>query len=200
MPVLTVFRTLRRPALKYPRFFLFQMNQNTHYLDGSMIYGSNAMKAASLRKMARGKLLTVSENGEEYLPISVGPQSEKSAIGYRSGDPRANQHPHQTAMYTLWVRQHNRLAKELSRINPQWDDERLYQEARKVVVAQIQHITYRHWVPMVLGEKYSSSRGIAIQSKGFSTAYDKEIDPRVSNSFATVGLRFVNSMLQSQLK
>lgn len=54
-------------------------------------------------------------------------------------------------MHTLWFREHNRIASELLHINPHWDGDILYHEARKVVGAMIQHITFEHWLPKILG-------------------------------------------------
>lgn len=57
-----------------------------------------------------------------------------------------------TAMHTIWLREHNRIANELKELNSHWDGETLYQEARKIVGAEMQHITYTHWLPNILGE------------------------------------------------
>lgn len=54
------------------------------------------------------------------------------------GDSRASEMLELACMHTLFVREHNRLAIGLKRLNPHWNGERIYQEARKIVGAMIQ--------------------------------------------------------------
>ena len=65
---------------------------------------------------------------------------------------RVNEHPNLGVTHTVFLREHNRLAAELvGRLDPTWDDERLYQEARRILTAQMQHITFNEWLPIVIG-------------------------------------------------
>lgn len=68
-----------------------------------------------------------------------------------TGDTRVNTELNLVVIYTVWHREHNRVARELHSINPHWSDNILYQEARKIIIAEIQHITYKHWLPIMLG-------------------------------------------------
>lgn len=134
---------------------LFKVNQATHFLDGSQIYGSTYRKSTALRSFIDGKLEMLVSNERNYLPISQNPTedcqiSSSNSFCYRSGDSRVNFQPQLTIMHTLWYREHNRIAELLAKLNSQWDDETLFQETRRIVIAEMQHITYNEWIKEVL--------------------------------------------------
>lgn len=68
------------------------------------------------------------------------------------GDVRVEENPQLSAIHLVMLREHNRIARKLKLLNPTWDDEKLYQETRRIVVAELQHITYNEYLPAMLGE------------------------------------------------
>lgn len=70
---------------------------------------------------------------------------------YIAGDVRATQTPQLALMHSLFYRLHNRCAKELHKINPSWNDEKLFNEARRITIAIYQSMTYNEWLPYYLG-------------------------------------------------
>ncbi|XP_034232901.1 peroxidase-like [Thrips palmi] len=174
-----------------------QLSGSTHWIDASFVYGSSEATAQRLR-VFRGGLLRVRPTALGDFPPDVA--NPKAACGqhpcYDTGDPRTNQTPMLAGLQTLWLREHNRVASTLSALNPHWDDETLYQEARRVVVAEWQLITYRDWLPWLLGQDRVRERGLAPTGPCARSEYRADVDPRTANDVTTAGYRAIHSMVQ----
>ncbi|CAK6438013.1 unnamed protein product [Pipistrellus nathusii] len=178
-----------------------QINSLTSFVDASMVYGSDVSLALRLRNRTNFHgLLAVNQrfrdNGRDLLPfdnLNEDPclLTNRSARipCFLAGDARSSENPSLTAMHTLFMREHNRLATELRRLNPRWTGDQLYQEARKIVGAMVQIITYRDFLPKVLGQAR------ARRTLGRYSGYCPNVDPRVANVF-TLAFRFGHTMLQ----
>uniref|UniRef100_A0A8C7BBH8 Lactoperoxidase n=1 Tax=Neovison vison TaxID=452646 RepID=A0A8C7BBH8_NEOVI len=177
-----------------------QINQLTAYIDASNIYGSSERESQILRDYSepRGLLRTGLPwvpSGKPLLPFSSGPPTEctrpeqdSRSPCFLAGDHRANEQLALTAMHTLWFREHNRVATELSALNPHWDGDTLYHEARKIVGAQLQHITYSHWLPKILGEP-------GMKMLQDYQGYNPNVNAGIINSFATAAFRFGHTLI-----
>ncbi|XP_046846471.1 eosinophil peroxidase-like [Xenia sp. Carnegie-2017] len=167
-----------------------QINVNTAYIDGSMIYGSTDNLALRLRDTNDRALLATS--GDDLPPIDNTQLGEPlnlcENLGscFLAGDVRVNEQAALAAMHTLWVREHNRIATGLRNINPFWDEEKIYQEARKIVGALVQQITFKEWLPILIG------RNALPRYK----RYRPKIDPGISNEFSTIAFRLGHSLVR----
>lgn len=115
------------------------------------------------------------------------------------GDDRVNVHPQLAVIHTVWHREHNRIVDKLAMLNPDWSDEILYQEARRIVIAELQLITYKEWLPILLGRRYTRAIGLTV-GNNYSHSYNSDDEPAVSNEAATAALRFLNSLMQGKLR
>ena len=166
-----------------------QLNQISAFLDGSVIYGSDEERAAALRTFEGGKLKT---SAGDLLPFNEGGLDNAGGpfdTLFLAGDVRANENAALTAMQTLWVREHNRLAEDIAAENPDLTDEEIYQQARAIVRAELQVITYNEFLPALLGKDALSEY----------TGYDPTVNPGISNLFSTAAYRLGHSMLPTEL-
>ncbi|XP_029468653.1 myeloperoxidase-like [Rhinatrema bivittatum] len=178
-----------------------QINVLTAFMDSSQVYGSDDRLASILRNNSNQLgLLAVNtrftDRGLAFLPFDTMPEdfceltNRSSGIPcFLSGDPRTSEQPGLTALHTLFMREHNRLAAELKRLNPQWDGETIYQEARKIVGGMAQKITYKDYLPLLLGSQAMS------QFLPRYRGYNESVDSTVSNVFS-LAYRFAHTSIQ----
>ncbi len=123
----------RKDDIQIIALFLF-FSQITSFADGSNVYGSDLCEMRELREFQGGRLNTTKQfhGGKDLLPLTTenAECKAKSGFCFEAGDARNSEQPVLASIHTIFMRQHNTLADELSRLNPQWSDETLYQEAR----------------------------------------------------------------------
>lgn len=163
-----------------------QVNQITSWIDASNVYGSDMTRANALRTFSGGKLATSTGN---LLPFNTGGLPNAggtSASLFLAGDVRSNEQSGLASTHTLFVREHNRLADQIATANPGMSDEDIYQQARKIVGAEVQIITYNEFLPALMGSAAPSP---------MSLGYNDSINPNIMNEFANACYRVGHTML-----
>ncbi|MEM9056236.1 MAG: peroxidase family protein, partial [Pseudomonadota bacterium] len=170
-----------------------QENEITSWIDGSMIYGSDAERALALR-VGEGSPFLATSSGN-LLPFNTAALS--NAVGFvrdptslfLAGDVRANEQVGLATMHTLWVREHNRIAQALVDSNFSLDPEAVFQQARRLVIAKIQKITYEEYLPALHGADPLPPYA----------GYNPTVNPTMYNEFVVAAYRFGHSLLNERL-
>lgn len=187
-----------------------QVNEITSYLDSSNVYGSDLENANSLRKFTGGELLVEAFPDIYQLPVLPAAESAGGEAGFcrsenvtaepcfRAGDPRVNENQALMAMHALWAREHNRIVNILHLLNPWYDDEKLYQEGRRIVGACMQHITYNEWLPTLIPSlALRKEAGVALEAPGtLFGGYDPFTKASMFNVFSTAALRIGHTLIR----
>jgi hypothetical protein len=180
-----------------PRQFL---NNVTSFIDASMVYGSNEVRARALRTLdGTGHLKTsvgdhLPRNDAETFPNGLVEMANEGPMPNSmmpvAGDVRAGEVPTLTAMHTLWLREHNRYADEVKAAHPRWTDDQIYEAARRWVGALIQQITYQEFLPAILGANPLPAY----------TGYDSGVDPSISALFSTAAYRLGHTLQSGSIQ
>ena len=137
-------------------------NTSNHQIDLCTLYGRTAEQTRALRLLSedrgrRGRLKSQMLGEEEFPPfLFAGDQIDpafkvldpplglsglmddagapKRAALFAVGGDRVNSVPQVAMLNTLLLREHNRLAGELEQRNPDWDDTRVFETARNIVI------------------------------------------------------------------
>ncbi|KAJ8043604.1 Peroxidasin [Holothuria leucospilota] len=185
-----------------------QINGITSFIDASNVYGSTEETLNELRDTTGGMMKTIdgadpmNEEHIRLLPPDL--ENEECIVGAneeqcgKGGDIRAAETPGLTALHTLFVNEHNRIAQELAELNEDWDDERLFQETRKIVGALFQKIVYGEWLPLVIGKDLMEQKDLALWQS--YKGYDDSVNPGIFTDFATAFFRFGHSLVPEELE
>lgn len=98
------------------------------------------------------------------------------------------------------LREHNRIADALAALNPHWDDETLFQEARRIAIAEHQYISYYEWLPIFIGLENSLRNKILYNTRSFVNDYQPQVNPTVLNEHATAAFRYFHSLIAGYLE
>lgn len=163
----------------------------------------------NLRTLKNGLLkMYVTPDNRTLLPVDRTPSdgcneetmNAKGKYCFASGDSRANENLHLTSMHVIWARQHNYIATNLHELNPHWDDETIFQESRRLLGGQMQHIHYNEFLPILLGDAFSSNMSLISQPDVEDNLYDNRVDASVANGFASAAFRFAHTILPGLMR
>lgn len=204
------FKSSERPPTENCRYKVKeQFNSATAFLDGSVVYASNDEALSNIKKFGSGLLSVHNSSALHHhalLPtteqiknttLTNSTMCRKDSSCFVSGEPRANENPALLSFHTIWVRYHNILVEKIQSINPHWKSERLFEEARKIVGALIQMITYRDFLPHLIGKKWMQRFDLSPITSGYWYGYDSTYNPSIINAFATAAFRYGHSQVTS---
>ena len=155
-----------------------QVNEITPAIDASMVYGSTSERTDALRLFEGGRLRegAAGPDGRALLPLATeedvmaGAEAAGEAV-FLAGDVRANENLILTALHTVMLREHNDWAGILAKRLPDLDDAALFEMARSIVEYEIQSITYRDWLPHLLGDTTLAASAAAPDTGQVSTEF-----------------------------
>jgi hypothetical protein len=73
--------------------------------------------------------------------------------------------------------------------------ERLYQVARRIPIAQMQHTTYNEYLLVLIGREKIQELSLLPLQKGFSRDYDENVNSSILNEFTAAAFRFGHSLV-----
>ncbi|XP_042862256.1 dual oxidase-like [Penaeus japonicus] len=188
-----------------------QLNEITPYLDGGLVYGTSKGWADALRTFSNGSLAQDGllawhdELGEGFpaenkqrLPMANPPpptnhsnyvrQQETARVDrfFKLGNPRGNENPFLLTFGIVWFRWHNHIARYFKNVHRDWSGERIFNEARKWVIATYQAVVFYDWLPRYMHTSLPKYQG-----------YRPTVDPQVSHIFQSAAMRFGHTLVTS---
>ena len=124
------------------------VTDDTHWWDGSQIYGSDPKFAQALRTGEHGKL-RIDEHG--LIPHEIEPHVDLTGVA-------GNFWVGLALLHTLFMREHNAICDRLHDDAPELSDDELYDKARLVDAALMAKIHTVEWTPAIIAHPTTGRR------------------------------------------
>jgi hypothetical protein len=151
-------------------------NAESHWWDGSQIYGSSQTAAAFYRAGRQGKLAV---DAHELLLVKQNGLEKTAFTG--------NWWIGLSLLHTLFANEHNAICDQLALEYPDWDDDQLYATARLVNVALMAKIHSVDWTPAILAHP-AVQVGLRGNWFGLATEKVRRAFGRISENEAVSGI------------
>ncbi len=154
----------------------YRKNESNHEIDLCQIYGRNIDATNLLRSTQGGRLKSQVINGEEYPEFLFAPRAAGQPAAFKPefeglfdltfvtdvilrsapeqqtdtffavGLEHGNSTIGNTVMNIVFLREHNRVAGILTQENPDWDDERVFQTARNILIVMLLKLVVEEYI------------------------------------------------------
>jgi hypothetical protein len=174
-------------------------NAESHWWDGSQIYGSNPETTArlrsdyekdehgNLRRDDKGHLIPAGKLPDGKLFLRKGELSLDPSTGTALSGFTGNWWVGLSLLHTLFTREHNAICDAVRREYPHWDGDEVFRVARLVNSALIAKIHTIEWTPAILTHP-ALQVGMAANWWGLLTERVKKMFGRISQNEAFSGI------------
>ncbi|XP_026739874.1 peroxidase-like [Trichoplusia ni] len=178
-----------------------RMTTATPVFDLSQIYTPTPNRE-NLRTYSNGFIEIEEDHGKLFPPSTN--DTSNCFLNEPPRETRCNRFHFNSALggqfvVILFYRYHNYIANELHRLNPSWDDERLFYTARDINIAVSLQIYYYELLPIVLGKENMIRDGIISDSDGFRDVYDDDVLPQMFDEYV-YALRWFHTVQEADVK
>lgn len=179
---------------------------STPLLDLSVLYGNDLKALTERGRLFKDGLLKYEEEEGRIWP----PSYKRPSICYLNQLPKETR-CHMTPddgtntlaginIEAVWFwRYHNFIAKELAKVNPCWDDNKLFEVAREINIAVALQMYYYEVLPVFFGYHNMVRDRVLDPSGGFRDEYNENILPQMILEYPFV-LRWLHNIQDGAMK
>lgn len=179
-------------------------SSSTAAQDLNSVYGVSSAMLNARREMVGGRLKSQIIQGHELYAVERFNTSGRfrcfeGNCELSPQDGRNLHLPTGQAFSLLFHRNHNRHARHLAKVHPDWNDENLFQEARKWNIAEYQHSIYNEYLETLIGAKLANYFGISPKPLGQFSQYEPDEQLKTIIEFQTTAGRHGHAALIEEI-